>query len=477
MFSMRKYLLFSLLLAACLAAEDDLRTRFLLAYYDADFKEAHNLLMQGAVSDPITKQIWDERIHAQEPIEGCDAHAGAAASIRAIALLRIGSIEKAREEFTDDWLSWMGKAMISEWESDARAAKESVERALQLQPDRPELLYLAGNVTPDVQESIAYFKRYLEVPSEDPIRKKVVENSIDFMEKTLEIPLNVIRFDSTFERMPTSTTRQGQQLIRGKINGKKDVSLLLDTGAGGITLRDRDWTPKVVTDLIMFGLGKKQVSAGKRLVLDHFESGSFSVDNPVAASTSTLPVSDIDGIISAALFSNYRLWVPLRSRKPVVVFSPGDTDPEQFLRQRGIKLSHGVPIPVRIVGKLILLKGRIKNSTGDMDIMLDTGAASSILSALAAKRFTRVNYVLSSQLSHSAGISGVGGATDRFLVSENVDVQIGQLKKEYIRIAAVPLADSSESMDLEMDMILGRDFLSDYDLLIDYAGRTVTFYR
>ena len=42
---------------------------------------------------------------------------------------------------------------------------------------------------------------------------------------------------------------------------------------------------------------------------------------------------------------------------------------------------------------------------------------------------------------------------------------------------AANLADSSEGVEMELDVILGRDFLSGYTLLIDYKNRQITFYR
>ncbi len=58
-----------------------------------------------------------------------------------------------------------------------------------------------------------------------------------------------------------------------------------------------------------------------------------------------------------------------------------------------------------------------------------------------------------------------------------MEVAIGGIKKNFDRMRALNLADTSESLDLELDLILGRDFLEGYTLLIDYKNRTVTFLK
>src|SRR5262249_55258037 len=120
-----------------------------------------------------------------------------------------------------------------------------------------------------------------------------------------------------------------------------------------------------------------------------------------------------------------------------------------------------------------VLKGRIKKSGEDMDILLDTGAQQSILSAATAREFARIN--IDSMRNH-ASLTGVGGSTNA-LVAENVDFAMGEIKGSFQRVLAINLSDISEALELEIDMILGRDFLNGYTLLIDYPHSKVTFLK
>lgn len=123
-----------------------------------------------------------------------------------------------------------------------------------------------------------------------------------------------------------------------------------------------------------------------------------------------------------------------------------------------------------------MVKGKIRNSP-QLDFLLDTGGYRTIISSLAAKKYTRINYPLSNAMKKSTPLTGVGGRTEDVLIAENVTIESGPLKKDYNLISVVNLAEGCESMELEIGGILGRDILENYTLEIDYKNRTVTFLR
>jgi hypothetical protein len=188
--------------------------------------------------------------------------------------------------------------------------------------------------------------------------------------------------------------------------------------------------------------------------------------------------TEIAGAIGSAVFSSHRILLPLKEGKKILLL-PYNVDPESYFSAHGYKFQSHDTLPFYLVDGLIVLKGRIKKSPESMNIMIDTGAETTMVSVAAAKKYAYINYPLSSQLRSISPptVAGVGGRAQNFLVAENVEVGIGGLKKEYNRMLAANLADSSEGVELELDVILGRDFLSGYTLLIDYKNRQITFYR
>src|SRR5262249_28054325 len=150
--------------------------------------------------------------------------------------------------------SLVGVATYKSWENDMPAAQKAAKEALALAPDRGETVFLAGNLADSDDEAITFFDRYLGMPEEDELKKETAKDALDFLKKTKGIKLNQTSLLAESKKFDTRFN-DGHLVIRGKINDKQDVKLLVDTGASGLSLVDRDWNPKVVSDLAMVGLG------------------------------------------------------------------------------------------------------------------------------------------------------------------------------------------------------------------------------
>src|SRR5262249_23786785 len=289
--------------------------------------------------------------------------------------------------------------------------------------------------------------------------------------KTEGMQLNVTTLSSSPQKID-SQFKDGRPVLKGVLNQKEKLNLLLDTGAGGLTLEKKDWQPKITSDLILTGFGKSQVTKAVRAVFDELTTSGVVVKNPVAAISPSFQSLGINGVAPTALFSNYLILLPLKDGE-VVLFLPRNEDALQTIEKAGYHFSSAITLPFQLVNRMIVLKGRIKKSGEDMDILLDTGAQQSILSAATAHEFARINI---DSIRNGASVSGVGGAT-KALVAENVDFSMGEMKGSFERVLAMNLADISETLELEIDMILGRDFLNGYTLLIDYPHGKVTFLK
>jgi Aspartyl protease len=477
MFLRNKYLLFVfvvLFVSISFAADEKVRTEFLFNYYNGDYEKAHSLLNE-AIADPVSRQIWEQRIHLQcGTLPSCNQSSIDNKAIRGMALLRIGKMKEARESFQNDWLSLLGLANLAWWQNDRAGARQYVEQALAIAPENPEVIYVAGDYAPNPQTSIDFFTRFLAASTEDPVRRRIAEYSIEFMKQTNGMELNVPTMPSAVESVE-SQFKDNRLLIKTKINEKEKATLILDTGSGGLTLVDKEWQPKIKTDMLLFGLGKTQSTKSSRVVLDKLDAGNLSIKNAVASVSYTFNGDGVQGIAGTALFSNFLVLVPMKSGKNVTLFVPCEGEPLSCVEKNGFNFSSQVTFPFYTINKLIVVKGRIRQSDEDMDILIDTGAAHSLISTSAAKRWTHINYALSRQM--NSDVVGLAGKEEQTLVAENVDVQIGSLSRTYNRMLAVNMAESNEALQLELDLILGRDFLNGYSLLIDYRHNQITFLK
>ena len=466
--SVRKVLFIFLLLASLVCSgTDELRARFVYTYYAGDFPKAHTQLSE-AFSDPVIRSIWEERIHHHGNINDCKYESTAGA--RGFALLKTGDIEGAAKVFQKDWLSLLGKATISVWQNEAYAARQHALEALELAPERPEPYYFAGNLSRSTDESTGHFLKFLELVKEDPYKKQSVEYAIEFMNRTRGMELNIATKLEDFEELD-SKLQDGKLFVKAKIDGDKKISLLVDTGAGALTLKSKKWNPQIQTELLIFGIGKKPVTKGTKVVLTEFNTGEFNVKNPVASISENM---DPDGIVGTAFFSSGNtMLVPMKSGQKFTLFN-AQSDFSKYIDARNFR--EKTEVPFLLVGKMIMLKCKIRNSPA-LDFILDTGGHRTIISALAAKKYARINYPLSHSMKQSTPLTGVGGRMEEVLVAENVSIEAGPLRKEFNLISVVNFAEGSESMELEIGGILGRDILEGYTMLIDYGKRTVTFLR
>ena len=182
----------------------------------------------------------------------------------------------------------------------------------------------------------------------------------------------------------------------------------------------------------------------------------------------------IDGIVGTAFFaSGNTMLVPLKSGQKFTLFNTG-SDSSKYIAAKNFR--EKTEVPFLLVGNMIMIKGRIRNSP-ELDFLVDTGGFKTIISALAAKQYTHINYPLSRSMKQTSPLTGVGGRMEDVLIAENVNIEAGPLKKEFNMISVVNLAEGSENMEMEMGGILGRDMLDGYTMLIDYGKRTVTFLR
>ncbi len=470
---MKKFfcLLLFFVFLTCSATEDK-RKAFQHYYYSGKYTEAHAILQQ-AFTEPLTRQIWEERLHLQEDFPGC-TETGSNPSARATAMLRIGLIENAKQEFTTDWLSFLGRATIAGWQNDFQMARNYLRQAIRLHPDDSDLLYYAGTFADNDAESLDFFQRYLKSKSVDSTKKSSAKQRVEFIKKTQGVRLNLSNIPTPVETIE-SEFNDKRLLINAKIDKQNDVVLLLDTGAAGLSLKDRNWKARNATDFAMIGLGSKQRARGALVVFDHFSAGRFQVENPVAAISKALNGSGIDGIAGSIIFSQFNMVLPMSNDADVILSSLDSKDLLAHLESKGTHYERKVTLPFYQVGKMIILKGQIKKSDKEMDMLLDTGAQTSIVSAAAARRYVHINYPKTFREKGKVRLSGIGGGIDNIIHLDNVDIEIGPLKKSFNRMVALNLAQISETLDLEVDLILGQDFLRGYTLLLDYKNNEVTF--
>ena len=469
MFFVKKFLLLLLFISSLtFSATEDSKKLFLQLYYSGKYLDAHAILNRA---NPPSRAIWEERLHLHEDID-CDFQSDEAS--RATALLRIGYFDQAKHRFGQDWLSFLGRAKLAGWSNDLAMARAYLSRAMKLSPNNPDLLFYSGLFADVKEDSVYYFQQFLKSGSVDSLKRNSAKQTIEFTQKTKGLELNQSNLNGPVQTID-STFDNRKLTIRAKIDEKKEVVLLMDTGAAGLSLKDKNWKARSMTDLMIIGLGARQKTKAALVVFDELKAGMFEMKNPVAAVSPSLQGAGIDGIAGSIIFSRYNIVLPMKNNFDVKLSTLDSDRLVEYVQQNGLPYKEKVTLPFYQVGKMIILKGAIKKSEPEMDILLDSGAQASILSAATARRHVFINYPKTFREKRKTRMVGIGGKIDNLIHAENVDIEIGPLRKSFNRMVAANLSQISEALELEIDLILGQDFLAGYTLVIDYKKNLITF--
>src|SRR5262249_42856065 len=151
--------------------------------------------------------------------------------------------------------------------------------ALRLKPDDPVLLYYAGLYAGNDEQAVDYFQRYLKSGSSDSLKRSSARQTVEFFRNTKGLSLNEPVLSSSIGTIESQFDDK-RLLIHAKINQNQEVLLLVDTGAAGLSLKDKNWHARNATNMTLIGLGVKQRTRASLVVFDQFSAGMFQMRNP-----------------------------------------------------------------------------------------------------------------------------------------------------------------------------------------------------
>src|SRR5262245_11163167 len=174
------------------------------------------------------------------------------------------------------------------------------------------------------------------------------------MKRTRGMELNIPTKLENLEELE-SKFQDGRLVVKANIDAKKKISLLVDTGAGNLTLKNKKWEPQIQSDLLLFGIGKKQATKGTKVVLTEFNSGHFNIKNPVASISEDMTADGIDGVVGTSFFSSGNtMLVPMKSGHKFTLFNAGG-DFSKYIAEKNFR--EKTEVPFLLVGSMIMIKG------------------------------------------------------------------------------------------------------------------------
>jgi tetratricopeptide (TPR) repeat protein len=288
------------------------------------------------------------------------------------------------------------------------------------------------------------------------------------------------------------------------VNGQKS-KLLLDTGAGGITINRRLAARAGIqrlTEVEIGGIGDKGPARGYAARADSIRIGKLEFRNCLLYVVDKGSVADEEGLIGADVFQQFLVNLdfpkrklnlsplPLRPGEPPVKPSLEADDDEASSESdpkavgNDAKAASPAPAPkyfdrfigpemkgysgVLRFGHMLLVPTKINEVTGKL-FLIDSGAFNNTIAPDAAREVTGVHG--RSELI----VKGISGAVNKVYDTGEVVLQFGGLRQKNLDMVAFDLSHISRSAGTEVSGLLGFPVLNAMSLKINYRDALVKF--
>lgn len=410
---------------------------------------------------------------------------------------RQGKLKEAEDSFVNplkacdiDARSYLGLSKISRATSNHKRGKDFVTRAYKLDPADPDI-QRAYMGTLNRGELLKFLRDYLSHESNDDAEhRKDLEHELVVLENEGGESRHTCHLASKLTSTQTKleTLMDGPNRIRGfamkvKVNGATG-RLLLDTGAGGITIdkkiAERAGVKKIV-EAEARGVGDKGAAPGYLGFADSIQIGDLQFEDCYVDVVNRNSVVDDDGLIGADVFGSYLVDIDFRAAKfkltplpPYPDEAPAEATldsrpaPGLHLHDRYIAPEMKDYTPIFRFGHMLLIPTTVNDSTS-MLFLIDTGAFDNMITPEAARQVTKISR------DPYAQVKGLNGEVKDVYRANKADLKFAHFKQDREDLTTFGLDHISNSIGTEVSGILGFRMLFVLDIKIDYRDGLVDF--
>jgi tetratricopeptide (TPR) repeat protein len=410
---------------------------------------------------------------------------------------RQGKLQQAEDSFLNpqricdiDARSYLGLSRIYRATSNYKRAKIAVDQAIKLDADDPDIqrAYMA---TLSRSEMVKYLRNYLSRETDDDAEhRKRLEEQLEVMEDAgrqhkpvCQLASRVTATQTAMETLLEAPTQIRGYGLRVKINGAS-AKLMLDTGAGGITI-DKKIADKAgvkkIADSDMRGIGDKGAAAGYFGFADSIQIGDLQFEGCYVDVVTRNSVLGDDGLIGADVFENFLVDIDFPDAKfklsqlpPYPDEAPQQTalesEPARESRRHDRYFAPEMKgyTPIFRFGHMLLIPTAVNNSP-DMLFAMDTGAFDNTITPAAAKQVTKINR------DENFHVKGLSGEVKEVYVADKANLRFAHLKQDRQGLVTFSLDGISKSIGTEVSGTLGFRMLILLDIKIDYRDGLVNF--
>lgn len=415
--------------------------------------------------------------------------------------------------------AYLGLARIYRAYSLYRHAYDEVQAAYKIAPNDREV-QRAWFRQGSRQQQIAAIEAYLAAPHPDPPEQiDSLQQRLAYLKAMADKPAHTCRLvnkveqtEAKLEPMLHDPTHAFGEGLVVKLNDHS-ARLLLDTGAGGITVGHKAAEKAGLTrisNMSLHGVGDKGPQSGYLAVADHIRVGDLEFSDCVVAVSDRNSVADEDGLIGADVFRSYLIDIDMPNLKlrlsplpkrpdetavPTGLSTTGEAsgDPEGKAEaaeeehgESGEKTNSSAPPPPRLphdryvapemakwtpvfrFGHALLIPTHV-NDSPSMLFLIDTGAGANMISRQAASQMTKLS---TDPYSH---VKGLSGSVSNVYRADKATLTFAHLRQKNLDMIAFDLSNLSRGFGTEVSGTLGFSLLSMLQVKIDYRDGLVDF--
>ena len=400
-------------------------------------------------------------------------------TLRGEIQFRKGLFDAAQSSFAnaqESARSLLGLGRLRESLKLHKSAEALFRRAYALDSEDADVIREYAGTLRDHGEEIGALEKYLlKATDENPERLLDARNRIEFLKAMGDRPSATLKDPPSATRIPLSliesSTRSGHRGfgIAISINGGKPVTLLFDTGAGGITLHRKlaaKFGVKPLAPSRLRGLGDTGARDAGIGIVDELRIGDLVFkDVPVTISGQKTAGAD-DGLVGSDLFQAFLAVLDGPRRVLRLQLRPESDDDydasvpsgeEDFTR-------------VRSFHHLMLVDTLVRGKQRGW-FLIDSGASGNMISIAMARASGAYTGPGNLQL------TGVSGRVDRALLARGVELFFGGLRMPGAEMMAIEFQKLNKSVRTEISGLIGFPMLETMVTTIDFRNGLVKFQK
>jgi tetratricopeptide (TPR) repeat protein len=382
---------------------------------------------------------------------------------------RLGLLAEARERYQsalrlDDKCAraWLGMGRIDAAESHRDESRQAFSRAHDLDPADGDILYYwaLGLAFPQNADEL---RKHIAEYRDDAEKERHEREYIDFLHALAgrkvwilarQVPHTEMNLHPVVSRVQDGPRAYSLEV---RLNDRAKGSVMLDTGASGLTISKKlaeKAHAVVLSEHSLEGVGNSGPAKGYEAWVNKVTIGELEFhDCHVHVSPRESP--DYDGLIGADVFEQYLVTIDFPAHKlrleQMPASSPGDESFTHFYR----------------FGHIMLLPTSVGDTAQGL-FALDTGSSTNSMSPGMARQVSTLR-------TSDIPVNGMSGSVKDVFTADQTVLQFSRFRQPHEKMITFDLHGVSKDLGTEISGLIGFATLKKMRVLIDYRDGLVEF--